>query len=153
MAELIHVETDFGELAGVLREVAVDITKELRVGLLAVAKEIATEVRTKVPSGMAKGKNKGVTWKYYGSKGAVVQAGGNKKPASWIGAYDGAGKASTFRHPVYGGKNRPRKEWGWADQATNPILESTWAERRTWAVLKSDEAIDKAMRKAGFRTE
>lgn len=148
----IRFESNFAEITKGIRQARPDVARALRKELLAIAKDVALATREKVPSGMQAAKT-GVSWSYYGSKGAVIKAGGNSAPKSWVGAYDGAGKKATFRHPVYPKAGSNRKKWHWATQRTNPILEKTWVERRDEAIAASQASIAKALRLSGAFVE
>lgn len=138
---MFKMESDFSELSNAIKAVSKTVSRELRKELTEVAKAVALKTREKVPSGMKKGAS-GISWGFYGQKGAYIKAGGRGAPKSWPGAYDGARRKSTFRHPVH--PTGDRITWNWASQKTDPILEDTWDEMKTWAVLKSEEAIQRA---------
>lgn len=140
--------------------------KEIRLGmkreLVAIAKESVMEARSKMPSGMAKG-SAGYRWRYWGGKGAVIEALGNNDasaPRSYAAASEG-GRSGTrgWRHPVYPSAGEDRKKWYWAGahggrrQKPTAALHLAWAERRVTIVRRSEEVVKLAMERAGFMSE
>jgi len=162
MADLLMFKADFSNLTEELRKFPAEISKEMKKELRDLAKEVVLETRPKMPARMQKG-NKGYTWRFYGKQGAVMEAQGADKihdnPKSWAGALEGGNSGTKgFRHPVWSGpsnRGSDRKKWHWGPkdgkQAPRPILHETWAARRVEMQARSDAAINRALRRAGWQ--
>lgn len=160
MAEFLTFETDFSVLAQKLRQASPKFYRKMSKNLRLLAAEVVDEARTKIPSGMEKGVEEGLTVGYRGTRGVWMQAGGRSKPASWIGAYEGGlGGRRGFRHPVYPASGEPRKSWHWAGahgqefQTPGAPLQKAWIKARPEVVPRMEAAILEACKDSGLLGE
>lgn len=146
-------EVDFQQVINTLRKVDPELKRQTVKELRDIAAEVVKEARTHMPSGVAKAKKgsgakTGYTWRFYGGKGAVMEALGSDKtsaPKSWAGAFEGGNSGTkSFRHPLYGDRKH------WYDQEPFHPLHDAWALRRDAALTRTNAAIDRALRRAGF---
>jgi len=74
---------------------------------------------------------------------AFVEAGGDEAPHA--AAFEGTGGRGKFRHPVYGNTRR------WVSQETHPYLAPAFRATGPEVQRLLDEAVERGMRRAGFR--
>lgn len=157
MPQVIKFDVDIVGALTALRVAPREIQAQTKRELVALAKDVVTEARAEMPSGMSKGKY-GYTWDFWGTKGVVMSALGNdaaKGPKSWAGALEGGpGGDQGFRHPVYPKKGSDPAKWAWgpkkSTQPPDPLLHKAWAKARATVVPKMEAVVQLALKAAGL---
>lgn len=135
----------FGQVVVDLRAIPREVRKDLRPALQRAGGAVMADAKgraswsSRIPGAMR------ISVLYGRSQGVMIRV--SRRRAPHARAYEGIGarrgNASTFRHPLYGDRNR------WYTQATRPYLQP--AARRAEVRKAVTDVVEAAARRHGFR--
>ncbi|MGV9535012.1 HK97 gp10 family phage protein [Streptosporangium sandarakinum] len=127
-----------------LRRVPAELRKELRPAIRAAAQQVLTEARSRaswssrIPGAMR------ISVRFTGkAAGASVIVSAARAPHAR--PYEHLGSPGTFRHPAFGNRRV------WVTQAARPYLFPAARSTRERAAREIDQAVERALRRTGWR--
>lgn len=137
------IDANTDGLITILRAVPKELRKEVRRGLHKAGRIVRDDARRRASWSSRIPRSLGVRTAFSGKRtGVRVVADAKKAPHAR--PFEGIGGNSSFRHPVFGNREK------WVEQRTRPFLAPAMEANKGKARDEIRAAVDAALRRAGF---